>query len=346
MPEPLVSVIIPSYNHQNFIGRAIESVLKQTYEKLEIVIIDDGSKDNSPDIIRNYHDPRIKFIEQENHGAHNTINRGLNMALGEYLCILNSDDEFHSDRIKQMLDRLIKDENPGLACSYIQVIDSRGRILGVKEGPRNLDPWPMERDEITFKAIDCLPLNLLMSNFISTTSNMFFHRSIWEAVGPFRNLRYAHDWDFAFRCADHAPISLVPEPLVRYRVHHSNTIRENKSGMVYEIIWVLAENLHRYNKKDIIQFNKPEDLGIFAERFHNSLYLYDCDKEFITVLWMIQAAQALGHEEFNETLLDENNPVRQYILKMIQKKLDEKPLSNIKEKMKFELVGFLNKLVK
>ncbi|NJD76624.1 MAG: glycosyltransferase [Candidatus Methanoperedens sp.] len=342
MKLPLVTVVIPSFNHEKFIGKAIESVLRQTYDRLEIIIIDDGSKDNSPDIIRCYQDVRIRFIEQENQGAHNTINRGLRMAKGDYLCILNSDDEFHPDRIKKILDRITEDKTSGLACSYIEVINSFGKSLGIKEGARNLDPWPVKNEELTFKAIDCLPLNLLMSNFISTTSNMFFSRSFWKEVGPFRNLRFTHDWDFALRAAEHSPIMLVPEPLVRYRIHENNTIRENKVAMVFEIAWVLAENLHRYVQKDFIPFEKPEELEIFTERFHNSLYVYGCDKELFTILWMILASRKLGYEKFSECLLEENHPVRKYLLGQIREKLG-KNISDRKKKGTEDMLGYIRK---
>lgn len=344
MAKPLVSVIIPSYNHQKFVGKAIESVLNQTYDRFELIIIDDGSKDNSPDVIRKYQDTRITFIEQENRGAHTTINRGLEMAQGDYLCILNSDDEFHQDRIKKMVDLLMKVENPGLACSYIKVVDAQGKRSGVKKGPRNLDPWPVLHEELTFKAIHCLPLNLVMSNFISTTSNMFFHRTLWKAVGSFRNLRFTHDWDFAFRAAEYAPIILVPEPLLRYRIHESNTIRENKAAMVYEIAWVLAENLHRYARKDLIPLGNPEELGTFAERFYNSVYVYGCDKELFTLMWMIQTARKLGDEKFSERLLEEDHPVRQYILTQIREKV-KNDTSGKKKKWAEDVLKFIRKMI-
>lgn len=341
---PLISVIIPSYNHQKFIGKAIESVLKQTYDKFELIIIDDGSRDDSLDIIRKYHDPRIKFIEQENCGAHNTINRGLNMAKGEYFCILNSDDEFHSERLKKMMDCVTENKNTGLVCSYIQVIDTQGKGLGIKKGPQNMDPWPVENEKITFKSINCLPLNLLMSNFISTTSNMYFHRSLWEAVGPFKNLRFAHDWDFAFRAAEHAPIQLIPEPLLHYRIHESNTIRENKVLMVYEIIWVLAENLHRYVRKEYIPVGDIEELGKFTERFFNSIYVYGCDKELFTIMWMIQAAKTLGDEKFSDLLLDQDHPVRQYILGQIREKIKTGTLDKNKKGIR-DVLGYIQKMI-
>lgn len=324
MSSLLVTVVIPSYNHEKFIGKAIESVLGQTYDRLEIIIIDDGSRDNSREIIKSYQDPRILFIEQENHGAHNAINRGIAMSHGDYISILNSDDEYHPDRIRRMVAHLTENTNSGLVCSYIEIVDSKGKLLGIKEGARNLDPWPVQNEKITFKAVDCLPLNLLMSNFISTTSNMFFRRSLWEAIGPFRNLRYAHDWDFAFRSVDYAPIDLIPEPLLSYRIHDSNTIRENKPAMVYEIIWVLAENLHMYFRKEFVPFvplDNPGELGTFLERFYNSIYVYGCDKELFTMMCIILAARGSGDEKFSEILLEENNPVRQYLLKQISKKL-------------------------
>ncbi|MCW5207043.1 glycosyltransferase family 2 protein, partial [Desulfobulbus sp. F5] len=113
--SPLISVIIPAYNHERFIGPAIESVLQQTWKHLELIVIDDGSKDSTGKVAQSYTDPRFSYYHQENQDAYNTINRGLSLAKGEYIAILNSDDIYTTDRLEKLL--AIQQES-GAACVF------------------------------------------------------------------------------------------------------------------------------------------------------------------------------------------------------------------------------------
>src|ERR1700756_4754280 len=101
----MISVVIPSYNHEKFIARCVDSVLAQTYGDWELIVIDDGSRDSSNEMLAAYaaRDSRITHLQQENRGAHATINRGLALAKGDILTILNSDDEFHPNRFERCL---------------------------------------------------------------------------------------------------------------------------------------------------------------------------------------------------------------------------------------------------
>jgi len=87
-----ISIIIPAYNHEEYITEAINSVLNQSVKDYEIIIINDGSTDSTEQRILSIHDKRIQYISQKNSGAHSAINRGINLAQGEYISILNSDD--------------------------------------------------------------------------------------------------------------------------------------------------------------------------------------------------------------------------------------------------------------
>ena len=96
----LVSVVMPSYNHEKFVIEAAESVLNQSHRMLEFIVIDDGSRDSSVSLLKSIKDPRMKLVVQENAGAHAAINRGLEMAQGDYLAIINSDDTFDPQRVE------------------------------------------------------------------------------------------------------------------------------------------------------------------------------------------------------------------------------------------------------
>ena len=105
-----VSVIVPVYNVEKYIGRCIESIIKQSYKNLEIILIDDGSKDNSGKICDEYaqKDNRIKVIHKKNGGLSDARNTGLNIVNGEYICFIDSDDYIHKDLLKDNLEKLIQ----------------------------------------------------------------------------------------------------------------------------------------------------------------------------------------------------------------------------------------------
>lgn len=299
---PLLSVVMPVFNHEKFVGEAIESVLNQTYKNLELIIIDDGSSDGSINIIKSYEkDSRIKFIAQENAGAHNAINRGLGISNGEYLAIINSDDVFEINRFEIMINEMNSDSSLGFLCSYITIIDDHGKKLGVKEGWHNMEPWLVPHPELSYKTKDDFALNLLMTNFTSTTSNFLFRRSVYEINGGMRNLRFAHDWDFALRIAQNTKCKIIEKPLMRYRVHGNNTISSNRKWMLFEIVWMWATNLERYFG-NVIFSTKEAHNDIFE--LVESLNLQGNDK----VLWMLliyfQAQRKNGVEKPEEILLE------------------------------------------
>jgi len=281
----LISVVMPSYNHERYIGAAVDSVLGQTYSNLELIIVDDGSTDNSAEILERITDPRVRVFAQKNQGAHAAINRGLGLATGEYVAILNSDDTFCPDRFGRAIDVMHKYSNVGLVSTWIEIINSEGRHLGIKEGWRNCEPWPIRNPGKSFKACSDFKLNLLMTNFVSSTSNIVMRRSVVEKVGGMRNLRFAHDWDFLLRAAEHFDCHQIEKPLLRYRVHETNTISTNRKWMLFEICWVLAANLDRFLGKIILTDAESKmarrDVGLLFE----SVEFQGNDKVF----WMIKA---------------------------------------------------------
>ena len=240
---PNLSIVIPSYNHEDYIAVAVESCLNQTVNDLELIIVDDGSKDRSLPFLRKVRDSRVKLIEQENRGAHAAINRGLAAAEGAYLAILNSDDRFSPERCERLIEAL-QTKNAGLACSWVRQMDAQGDLGPTKKGWENQLPgWAMGVESIPSNSPDPFLEHLARSNFISTTSNMLFSRDLYRQIGGMRNLRFAHDWDFALRAACNSKCVIVEEPLLDYRTHGSNTIRTNKDWMMFEVVWMFAVHM-------------------------------------------------------------------------------------------------------
>lgn len=311
---PLLSVVIPSYNHSRFIREAVDSVLNQTYRNIELIIIDDGSSDNTMDILASYRDSRVQITSQENQGAHNAINNGLKMAKGEYLAILNSDDIYEKKRFEIMIDAMRHSPGTEFMCSHIRVINTEGKDLGIKKGWHNMQSWLVPHPEISLGARNDFKGNLLMTNFTSTTSNFLFTRRLYEQIGGMRNLRFAHDWDFALRAAEVTECKLIEQPLMRYRIHESNTISSNRKWMLFEIAWMWAANLKRFYP-DIIfpDGNDAENMVRLAE----SLNLQGNDRIFWLLKTFIEQKRMQGIEHPEEILLDDaelRNRLLEYVV--------------------------------
>ena len=318
---PKFSIVIPSYNHRAFIGDAIQSVLSQSEGNLELIVVDDGSTDDSLEVITDYSDERLKVFPQTNRGAHAAINRGLEESSGEYLAILNSDDVYHPERLKMSQEYLEVNPQIGLMGSYIEIIDGDNKVLGIKHGYKDFEPWPIQNPGKSFRAGSDLQAALLTENYFATTSNFVFRRRIYEKVGDFRALRYAHDWDFALRIASVTGLGLLPEALIRYRIHENNTIRENLEAMIFEICWCLAVHIPRHFAK--VQFYPGFTPGKRIEQLLNSVYTYDCDQVLIGMLIHGLSEDTSTAEELLEPDNEQRKKYLEYIKWKINLKQDE-----------------------
>ncbi|MCF1184875.1 glycosyltransferase [Marichromatium gracile] len=221
--SPCVSVVIPAYRHQAFIAEAIDSVLRQSFNDLELIVIDDGSPDDTAAVAERAlaHDPRARLLRQDNAGSHATINRGLSMARGEWVAILNSDDRYHPDRLERLL--AVAGEAYDFLVSDLRLIDQDG---GVVSDPGHWFNTMIEGFRQYARA-DGPVAGLLYGNYTASTSNFFFRRALLDRIGGLREYRYVVDWEFALRAALEAPerfTYLIDEPLFDYRLHGANTI--------------------------------------------------------------------------------------------------------------------------
>ena len=285
--SPKITVIIPSYNHEAFVGRAIESALDSGGDGLEVVVVDDGSTDASRDRLDRYRDePRVRIHLQDNRGAHAALNRGLELADGDIAFILNSDDAFHRDRIAALTRRLADNPEAVIGASWIQVVDAEGSELGVKQAWRTLPPWPAPTTGPRLSDLGDPRLALLETNWISTTSNLAFPMTLIREHGlGFSPLRYTHDWDFILSACRLGGVELVEEPLVQYRVHGANTIGEGadegRGRMRFEIMWVVARHAARLLRS--IADNDAE-LVRLRELLSSSAPTFGCDAVFDQLL--------------------------------------------------------------
>ena len=224
---PLVSVIVPSYNHARYIRAALVSVFRQTYPKIELIVIDDGSGDGSPELIRTLLQAcpfPHRFLARDNRGAHATINEGVGLATGEYINVLNSDDCFATDRIARMVDE-VAGVGADWGFSAVTCIDDAGAPLS--EDAEGRVAWILSvRDKI--RESDTVGAAVFgESNVSVSTGNLFVSRAFYHLLGGFGNYRYNHDWDFCLRALWRSEPCFVPDELYRYRLHANNTIMES-----------------------------------------------------------------------------------------------------------------------
>jgi glycosyltransferase involved in cell wall biosynthesis len=306
-------VVIPSYNHREFLPEALESVLGQTVRVDEIVVVDDGSSDGSRELLAAYEGRGVRVLLPDHAGAHAALNLGIEASRADIVFILNSDDVYAADRVATLRDLLVADQRLGLAGSWLEVIDERGRGLGIKRGWENMEPWEMEPPERTFQGTADPSGNLLQANYLASTSNFAFRRATWERAGPFRNLRFAHDWDFALRAATSAPMAVVPRPLLRYRVHANNTIRQDRMTMEFEVLWVMAANLTRFLGPGYVWAATPEVAAEHRARVYRSVQAFGYHR----LLWLLAALAAADPAAF-AALLEVDDPTRAMVLAEIR----------------------------
>lgn len=221
---PLVSVVMPAYNHERYVAAAIDSVLNQSVPDLELIIIDDGSTDRTGAIARGYDDPRVYYHFQQNQDAFNALNRGMELSRGSFISIINSDDVYKSNRLERLLDT---QRTTSAACVFSDVIpiDDAGNEMPPEMPWRR---WHERNREYYLKSNDLYD-GFLHGNYMVTTSNLFLTRELANRVGGFSALRYLHDYDYIFRvllAAERNTVYLHDEKLLYYRIHSANTLSE------------------------------------------------------------------------------------------------------------------------
>ncbi len=294
----MISVVMPVFNGEKFLKIAIESILNQTYIDFELVIINDGSKDKSAEIIKSYQDKRILFLENEgNKGIFYTRNRLFEEAKGDYIAILDCDDYAEPTRLEKQVNFLDKNEEFGLVGSWITLIDDENN----EKGTWNLEHCP-ER----------IPAKLLFLNQFAQSSVMIRKQ--------FADLKYreeyppAEDYDLWTRIAHKTRVTNLAESLVKYRIHDQNisqTQSEKANRNILKIyknqleelgIYPDQEDLHIHKKVGNMDFDKNNKL--FFEKAKNWLELLYSKNEQVEIYNKMAFNEILG--DFWAELLSTN----------------------------------------
>jgi glycosyltransferase involved in cell wall biosynthesis len=280
--HPLVSVIIPSYNHQFFVERCLNSVAAQTYENIEVVIVDDCSPDDSADRIdrliqtsawKSRFPERTKFhCFSVNQGAHAAINHAISEANGEIISILNSDDMYYPNRLASII-REMQDKDQEMVFSRVQYIDENDDII------THAHPVGQKyfQNQELIKQFPTLGFACLLFNVAISTGNFVFTKSVFDQVGPFNGYRYCHDWDFLLRSLIYTEPHFLDQSLYYYRFHGKNTFESLESVGVAETNQILSGLISNLNFSNTLNPLAPSPLN-WPNYFELFLYWFNLER--------------------------------------------------------------------
>lgn len=243
-PKPLVSVIIPTYNHALYIVKAIESVLKQNYQPIEIVVVNDGSTDNTKEILSPYLS-KIKYIYQSNNGLSAARNTGIKNATGEYIALLDADDKWLPKKLTKQMGLFLK--NPKLDLVYSDIYQSfDGKI-------HPLTYWQRNKIKPCLGGQNCL-IQLFKVNFIPGGISAMFKKNMTNKIGLFNeNLKAAEDYDYWLRAVSKGVvINYINEPLAIYRMHEaqmSTNIERMLEANMFVLKKAIQQNMEYFKDK-------------------------------------------------------------------------------------------------
>jgi glycosyltransferase involved in cell wall biosynthesis/2-polyprenyl-3-methyl-5-hydroxy-6-metoxy-1,4-benzoquinol methylase len=236
--HPTISVVLPTYNHAAYVSSALESVQRQTFSDVEIVVVDDGSSDETLQLSKSFAERNakipIEIVSQSNEGAAAAINRAVGIAAGDFIAVLNSDDFYHPERLSRLHHALHQCDSL-LAFSGVELVNAEGRPI-----PKG-DPYADRLREKVDSALRYprLEYALLDFNVALSSGNLFFRRELFDMVGGFRDLRLCHDWDFVLTALKYTRPTFVPDPLYFYRLHGDNSFTRTSDAIDEETEIVL-----------------------------------------------------------------------------------------------------------
>ncbi len=250
-----VSVIIPAYNKAEYTRRTVESILAQTYSNIEILVVDDGSKDNTAAIMAGYKD-HIRFIEKANGGACSARNEGIRKATGECVAFLDCDDLYCREKIEKCVNYLETNPHFGFVYTGAYFIDEHDAVVGQYDHPCSKEGH--------------IATDLVLGNFICN-STVVVKKTILDKVGLFDETIFPPaDWDLWLRLSQVSQAGYLREPLTKYRIV-DNYIFNRLEQARREEIYVLEKF-----------FKSSADCGVLKNRAFSNFYLRFAQSAFIS----------------------------------------------------------------
>lgn len=246
---PKVSVIIPAYNAMRYLPEAVNSVLRQTFTNFEVLIVDDGSSDQTVEWASQLTEPRVKLISQKNAGAAGARNKGIANSQGEYIAFLDADDVWEPTKLEKQVKCLDDNLSVGLVHTWIAFIDEQGKATGnVMTTHGEGEVW---KQVVEYNPVRC-------------GSTAMLRRSCFENVGVFDEaFRLSEDWEMWIRIASRYSFALVKEPLVCYRQHPNNKSK-NYQAMLQTLCKIIDKSLQ----------SLPSELLYLKDRAYGRIHLH------------------------------------------------------------------------
>lgn len=238
MIKDLVSVLMPCYNHETYVINALDSIKKNDYPLKEIILIDDGSKDQSFEAAKEYLDHNQEFfygykcLKQENHGVTKTLNKMISLAQGEFIALLASDDYLTENSLRDRVEYLKKHTHKQAVIGKAFLVDETNQVLNDNAGKK------------LYRANS----KMLLSNFINKElimrwsvvgPTLLLKRTVYDEIGMYNENLKIEDREFYLRLIDHNLIGYIDKNVACYRVHSSNASRtqtiEQRAGLLVEI---------------------------------------------------------------------------------------------------------------
>lgn len=246
--RPIISVIIPTYNRGNYLCSAIKSVLNQTFEDFEIVVVDDASTDNTRQVVDKFDDKRIRYIRhKENKGGSAARNTGIKRSKAKFIAFLDDDDLWMPSKLEKQLDLINTNLETGAVYTGICILNKSDKIIRFESSSFTGSIFP----------------HILKKNYVGGCSQLLVRKECFNRIGLFdENLLAGQDWDMWIRLAKHYQFDYVNEPLVLYRVH-DRRISTNPRAQMQAMKFMFK----KFSKDLNISDNHREILGFWHYRF-------------------------------------------------------------------------------
>jgi glycosyltransferase involved in cell wall biosynthesis len=230
-----VSVVVTCYNYGGYLGECLNSVLSQSYSDLEIILVNDGSTDQSAEVARAFlNEPRVRYIEQENAGQARAKNVGIAHSTGEFVAFLDADDAWEREKLKKQIP-LFGDPRIGVVYSLARYVDAEGREV------------ELDRSHLSFHPhAGNVTRELFMDNFVPFSSSVVRKEILDRAAGFDERLKMGIDWDLWLRLSLSWTFGYVDDALLVYRVGHPGQMSKNTVVRHRCVDRIMASFLERY----------------------------------------------------------------------------------------------------
>ncbi len=241
MNEPLVSVIVPCYNHEKYVEQTIKSIVNQTYKNIELIVIDDGSKDKSPEILKELSKKYNFYYEyQQNIGLPATLNKMIKMAKGKYISLIASDDVKTLDKIEVLVKEFEElSDDYAVVCGDAKFIDDNGKEICLEVNGQEcssfLDSRSCMRSDFDYKNNFGEYVTLLQANYIPAMSTLIKKEALYK-VGLYEENISIEDWNMWLKLARTYKMKHIDRVVSFYRWHENNSIKTMLDKLMFDAL--------------------------------------------------------------------------------------------------------------